>query len=158
VPEHPGAHLVGMSGVGELRLDVDGVTIIDGVTPVPSDPVEAMTRPGELRAALWLASGTAVRLRATFSPAAEGAGPLSVRIGIVPDVADDDLMTAAETAAASADAAIVVVGSPDLTEGERFARASLPLPARQDELVRKVAAVSSRTIVVVNSGMPVLMP
>jgi beta-glucosidase len=32
------------------------------------------------------------------------------------------------------------------------------LPGRQDELVSRIAAVNDRTIVVVNSGMPVLMP
>jgi beta-glucosidase len=32
------------------------------------------------------------------------------------------------------------------------------LPGRQDELVRRVAAANSNTVVVVNSGMPVLMP
>src|SRR5260370_6753270 len=33
-----------------------------------------------------------------------------------------------------------------------------PGPGRQDELVQRVAAASPRTVVVVNAGMPVLMP
>jgi beta-glucosidase len=37
-------------------------------------------------------------------------------------------------------------------------RCTLALPGRQDELVTRVAAVSRPTIVVINSGMPVLMP
>ena len=53
---------------------------------------------------------------------------------------------------------MVVVGSAELTESEGFDRPGLALPGRQDELVSRVAAVNSRTIVVVNSGMPVLMP
>ena len=68
------------------------------------------------------------------------------------------LLTEAEAAAAAADAAIVVVGSAELTESEGFDRETLSLPGRQDELVSRVAAVNSKTIVVVNSGMPVLMP
>ena len=34
----------------------------------------------------------------------------------------------------------------------------MALPGRQDELVRRVAAANPNTVVVVNSGMPVLMP
>jgi beta-glucosidase len=53
---------------------------------------------------------------------------------------------------------VVVVGSAETTESEGFDRATLRLPGRQDELVERVSAVNPRTVVVVNSGMPVLMP
>jgi beta-glucosidase len=148
----------GVAGVGGLTLSADGVTIIDGVTAVPEDPVEAMTRPGELRAVRRLEAGTDTALRLEFRPAADGAGPLSVRLGLVPAAADETLLAEAEAAAAGADAAIVVVGSAELTESEGFDRATLSLPGRQDELVSRVAAVNATTIVVVNSGMPVLTP
>ncbi len=157
-PEESGSHLLGVAGVGGLLLEVDGITVIDGTTAVPDDPVEAMTRPGELRAALCLEAGAPTRLRIEFRPAADGDGPLAVRLGIVPVTEDDDLLAAAETAAAAADAAVVVVGSAELTESEGFDRPTLALPGRQDELVARIAAVNSNTIVVVNSGMPVLMP
>jgi beta-glucosidase len=153
-----GQHLFSAAGVGGLHLVADGVTVIDGETEIPADPVEAMTRPGELRAALWLEAGTETRLRLEFRPAADGAGPLAVRLGIVPSADDDDLMAAAVSAASSADTAIVVVGSAELTESEGFDRSTLALPGRQDELITKVTAVNSNTIVVVNSGTPVLMP
>jgi beta-glucosidase len=117
-----------------------------------------MTRPGELRAALWLEAGAATPLRVEFRPAADGEGPLAVRLGIVPVTEDDDLLAAAETAAAAAHAAVVVVGSAELTESEGFDRPTLALPGRQDELVTRVAAVNANTVVVINSGMPVLMP
>jgi beta-glucosidase len=52
----------------------------------------------------------------------------------------------------------VVVGSPDGTESEGYDRETMVLPGRQDELVRRVAAANASTVVVVNSGMPVLMP
>jgi beta-glucosidase len=157
-PDESGNHLLSVSGVGGLRLEVDGVTVIDDVTAVPEDPVEAMTRPGELRAAVWLEAGVPTRLRVEFAPAADGAGPLATRLGIVPAADDEDLMAAAEKAAAEADVAIVVVGSAELTESEGFDRLTLALPGRQDELISRVAAVNERTILVVNSGMPVLMP
>ena len=156
--ETSGNHLFSAAGVGGLLLVADGVTVIDGETDVPDDPVEAMTRPGELRAALWLDADTETRLRLEFRPAADGAGPLAVRLGIVPAADDEDLLAEAMTAAAAADVAVVVVGSAELTESEGFDRSTLALPGRQDELITKVTAVNSNTIVVVNSGMPVLMP
>lgn len=156
--ETSGSHLFSAAGVGGLLLVADGETVIDGETDVPADPVEAMTRPGELRAALWLDAGSQTRLRLEFRPAADGAGPLAVRLGIVPAADDDDLLAEAVAVADSADVAIVVVGSAELTESEGFDRSTLALPGRQDELITKVTAVNSNTIVVVNSGTPVLMP
>jgi beta-glucosidase len=117
-----------------------------------------MTRPGELRSALWLEAGTDTVLRLEFRPAADGAGPISVRLGLAPAADDDALLAEAEAVATGADAAIVVVGSAELTESEGFDRDTLSLPGRQDELVRRVAAVNPATVVVVNSGMPVLLP
>jgi beta-glucosidase len=157
-PDESGNHLLSVSGVGGLLLEVDGVTVIDDVTSVPDDPVEAMTRPGELRAVVWLDAGVPTRLRLEFAPAADGAGPLATRLGIVPAADDDDLLAEAEKAATEANVAIVVVGSAELTESEGFDRLTLALPGRQDELISRVAAVNDRTILVVNSGMPVLMP
>jgi beta-glucosidase len=153
-----GNHLFSAAGVGGLLVVADGVTVIDGETDVPDDPVEAMTRPGELRAALWLDADTQTRLRLEYRPAADGAGPLAVRLGIVPKADDDDLLAEAVAVAGSADVAVVVVGSAELTESEGFDRSTLALPGRQDELITRVTAVNSNTIVVVNSGMPVLMP
>ena len=68
------------------------------------------------------------------------------------------MLDQAVEAARAADAAVLVVGSGPATESEGFDRPGLALPGRQDELVRRVAAVNDRTIVVVNAGMPVLMP
>jgi beta-glucosidase len=156
--ETSGNHLFSAAGVGGLLLVADGVTVIDGKTDVPSDPVEAMTRPGELRAALWLDAGTEIRLRLEYRPAADGAGPLAFRLGIVPAADDDALLAEAVAVARSADVAVVVVGSAELTESEGFDRSTLALPGRQDELIANVMAVNKNTIVVVNSGTPVLMP
>ncbi len=157
-PAESGEHLIGAAGVGRLALSADDVLLADEPTALPADPVEAMTRPGEVRARARFEAGREVRLRLEFWPAADGSGPMGLRLGIVPAVADDDLIEAAVLAAASADVAVIVVGSAALTESEGFDRATLALPGRQDELIRRVAAVSAATVVVVNSGTPVLMP
>ena len=75
-----------------------------------------------------------------------------------PHGTDDEEIEAAVALAAGSDVAVVVVGTTAEVESEGFDRASLALPGRQDELVRKVAAANPRTVVVVNSGAPVLLP
>ena len=157
-PDQGGPHIVGAAGVGHLTVTVDGVAVADAATAVPDDPVEAMARPGEIRAAVLLEAGRDARIGLVFRPAANGEGPLSVRVGLVAATHEDDLMDEAEQAAREADAAVVVVGSAVMTESEGFDRSTLALPGRQDELVRRVAAVNPRTVVVVNAGMPVLLP
>jgi beta-glucosidase len=158
LPERTGAYLLGAAGVGHLTITVDGEIVADRPTAVPHDPVEAMTRPGQVRAGLELQAGHEVTVRVQFRPAADGEGPLGMRLGIERASDSEAALAAAVEAAQNADAAIVVVGSAELTESEGFDRTSLTLPGRQDDLVRRVAVVNPRTIVVVNSGMPVLMP
>jgi beta-glucosidase len=157
-PDSTGPHLLGAAGIGHLTLAVDGTVIADGATAVPDDPVEAMARPGEIRATAALEAGRPAEIRLEFRPAADGEGPLALRLGIVPAADDDAMLAEAEQAASRADAAVVVVGSPPMTESEGFDRRTLVLPGRQDELVRRVAAVNHRTVVVLNAGMPVLAP
>jgi beta-glucosidase len=70
----------------------------------------------------------------------------------------DAYIAEAVAAAKEAELAIVVVGTNSQVESEGFDRKNLDLPGRQDELVEAVAAANSNTIVIVNSGSPVLMP
>jgi len=67
----------------------------------------------------------------------------------------DALIEQAASTARAAKTAIVVVGERD---SEGVDRSSLALPGYQDQLVQAVAAANPRTIVVVHSGGPVLMP
>jgi len=75
-----------------------------------------------------------------------------------PHGTDDEEIAAAAALAAASDVAVVVVGTTAEVESEGFDRTSLSLPGRQDELVRQVIAANPRTVVVVNSGAPVLLP
>lgn len=153
-----GPHLFGAGGVGQLTLTVDGAVVAEGATPVPADPVEAMVRPGEVRATLPLRAGQEAEIEVALLPENWAQGPVSIRLGAVPAPDEDAMLDDAVRAARDADVAIVVVGSGPAAESEGFDRPGLALTGRQDELVRRVAAVNDRTIVVVNAGMPVLMP
>jgi beta-glucosidase len=65
---------------------------------------------------------------------------------------------AAVALAAKSDVAIVVVNQPAGEEYGDLTSLNLSNPSNQDELVEAVAAVNPRTIVVIESGNPVLMP
>ena len=158
LPAHDGPHVIGAGGVGRLTLTVNGIEVAAGRTEVPADPVEAMVRPGEIRATVDLAAGHAAAIEVCLRPDDWPQGPVAIRLGLVPAPDDDVMLSEAVEAARAADAAVVVVGSAPATESEGFDRPGLALPGRQDELVRRIAAVNDRTIVVVNAGMPVLMP
>ena len=156
--DRDGAHLIGAGGVGQLALSVNGTGLTEGTTPDPADPVEAMVRPGEIRATVALRAGQEAEIEVALLPSGGAPGPVSIRLGVVPAPDEDALLASAEQAARGADAAIVIVGSAPAAESEGFDRPGLALTGRQDELVRRVAAVNDRTVVVVNAGMPVLMP
>jgi beta-glucosidase len=155
-----GPHMVGAAGVGVLRLLVDGSLVGEATTLTPRDPVEALSRPPEVRVPVQLHAGKEVEIRFEHRPNGMGhqSGFAMMRLGITPLLEDDALIADAILAAAAADVAVVVVGSPDGAESEGYDRDTLALSGRQDELVRRVAAANPNTVVVVNSGMPVLMP
>ena len=78
-----------------------------------------------------------------------------VGAGVTVQSSDGSDADAAAKLAASSDVAVVVVGDEE-KEGED--RTSLSLSPDQDKLVRSVVAANPHTIVVLNSGAPVLMP
>lgn len=154
-PQANGIHLVGAAGVGQIRITVDGSVIAEQETAQPQDNVEALSRPPQLRAPVYLRVGREVEVRIEYTPKV---GFAALRLGIGPELDDEKLLNDAVKAAAAAEVAVVVVGSADGTESEGYDRQSMALVGRQDELVRRVAAANPNTVVVVNTGMPVLMP
>jgi beta-glucosidase len=159
-PEVDGPHVLGVSGVGLLRVSVDGSLLAEATNLPPRDVVEALSRPPELRVPLQLKAGREIEVTFEHGPNARGhqEGFAAMRLGITPRVEDQSMLEEAVRSAAEADVAVVVVGSPDGEESEGYDRETMALTGRQDELVRRVAAANPSTVVVVNSGMPVLMP
>ena len=155
-----GPHMLGAAGVGLLRVFLDGSLLAEATTLTPRDAVEALSRPPEVRIPLELEAGREVDIRVEHRPNARGhqAGFANMRLGITPQLDDEALIEDAVRAAAAADLAVVVVGSADGTESEGYDKDTMALSGRQDELVRRVGAANPNTVVVVNSGMPVLMP
>jgi beta-glucosidase len=154
-PGADGPHVIGAAGAGELRISADGVSVAAGKTALAREVVEALSRPPELRANVDMEAGRDVVVEIEHRPDQRF---VILRMGIAPAVTEDELLEDAVSAAEDADVAVVVVGSPDGAESEGYDRTTLALPGRQDELVTRVAAANPHTVVVVNSGAPVLMP
>ena len=158
-----GQYQLGVSGLGHFRLLVDGAEVLDVTLSLPegADVVEALMAPPQQLAPVKLAVGQSVSVlleHDVHSSPMAGIGTFLELSLEVPHGTDDEEIAAAVSLAAASDVAVVVVGTTAEVESEGFDRTSLALPGRQDELVRRVAAANPRTVVVVNSGAPVLMP
>ena len=158
-----GTYLLGVSGLGRYRLAVDGAEVFDATLSLPgnADVSEALVAPPQQLAPVELAAGqaiTAVIQHDVQSSPFAGFGTL-VQLNLEPPHGtDEEEIAAAASLAGTSDVAVVVVGTTAEVESEGFDRTSLSLPGRQDELVRRVIAANPRTVVVVNSGAPVLLP
>lgn len=73
-------------------------------------------------------------------------------------IVDRKLIAEAVDAATKADVAVVMVGLPGVAETEGYDRRTLALPEQHDALVDAVTRANPRTVVLVSSGAPVLMP
>jgi beta-glucosidase len=74
-----------------------------------------------------------------------------VRLGGAEVINPDEEMARAVQLAKDADAVIAIVGLNADWETEGYDRTTLALPGRTDELIAKVAAVNSKTVVVTQS-------
>ncbi|MEU5108803.1 MULTISPECIES: glycoside hydrolase family 3 C-terminal domain-containing protein [unclassified Streptomyces] len=164
-PRESGRHTFGTRGLGRFRLTVDGKVLYDGVQDMMEDardPFEAFFGEPEPRATAELTADKPVRISLTCVVVKIKDAPLqAVVLGLMhraPERDADELIEEAVAAAAAAEVAVVVVATTERVESEGFDRSDLRLPGRQDELVRRVAATGTRTVVVVNSGSPVEMP
>lgn len=153
-----GAYRFAVAGIGELRLDIDGEPATEAIAPQASDPMEVFSQPFETGVERDLRAGERVRVSVSGKPGDYEPGFVRFRLAAQPIRTAPELMGEALAAAGQADAVVLVVGPAQGEESEGYDRTTLALPGRQDALIEEVAAVCPRTIVVVNSGMPVLMP
>lgn len=156
VADESGIHEFGVTAVGRSRVMLDGVELIDNWSDVERGHTYFTYGSVERRATAALEAGRSYTLVVEYS--LDSSGPFgAIGFGVLPPP-DETIFDAAVDAAASADAAVVMVGLNPEWESEGFDRVGLELPGRQNELVAAVAAVNPRTIVVVNAGSPIAMP
>ena len=161
-----GTYLVGASGLGSFRLEVDGAVAFDTTLGLPegADPVEGMMRPPQHSVPVELDVDREVPFVLRYEPQKSGGfgeadlAMVMFQFNAARRFSEDEEFERAVALAAEADVAVIVVGTTEEVESEGFDRDSLALPGRQDELVRRVAEANAHTVVVVNAGAPVLMP
>jgi beta-glucosidase len=157
-PDAGGAWRFAVGGWGRVAIEVDGKVILAAESVVDSaDPAAVHLSAPYREAVAQLVAGRDVRVvaRRVLEP---GAGRVCVLAADPPRRKEDAELAAAVELARASDVAVVVVGTTEEVESEGFDRTTLALPGRQDELVWAVRAANPHTVVVVNSGGPVLMP
>jgi beta-glucosidase len=156
-----GTHHLGVGTVGHIRLSLQGEEVFNGEIEDDTDVLgAALFDPPKTVHPVETAAGESVRIEATYELPKDQVIPFTaILLGEETVVNDPQAeIDAAVEAAKAADVAIVVVGTSAAIESEGFDRKDLDLPGHQNQLVEAVAAANPRTIVVVNSGSPVLMP
>jgi beta-glucosidase len=168
-PERDGRHQFSLRGPGAMRLWLDGAALIDEGVEGKPDKLDVGGRLVPRKtAAVELAAGRGYPIRAEYVRAfasrdeqagagggSEGLAWEYVSLGVRAPAGS--IAEAAELAA-SCDAAIVVIGSASISEGEGYDRENLDLPGDQNALVEAVLAANPRTVVVLSNGAPYVLP
>ncbi|HEX4702688.1 MAG TPA: glycoside hydrolase family 3 C-terminal domain-containing protein [Pseudonocardiaceae bacterium] len=154
-----GTWQLGVVGNGRFTLDLAGERVLTETLVKGGDgPGSDLMDTPQAATARELAEGAELDLVLTHHPDPNSA-VLGMTLGVErPHPPADVEFAEAIEAAKTADVAVVVVGTTEAVESEGFDRHDLALPDGQDDLVRAIAAANPRTVVVVNSGGPVLLP
>jgi beta-glucosidase len=157
VPSESGRFQLALAQVGRARVLVDGVLVLDGFADPPaaggSDFFGFASK--ELVGEVELVAGRPVEFVLEYARVESVMA--GIRVGFR-TLDTEVLLDRAEAAAKDADVVVVFVGTTHEWETEGRDRTSLALPGRQDDLVRRTAAVNGRTVVVINAGAPVDLP
>jgi beta-glucosidase len=155
-PHASGSYKIGLRGLGGRRLTVDGVIAANDWDAVGAVDIPTAIFGGKEESREFdLEAGKRVLVVAETRSASHA--PSVISIGCAEPLGAD-AMSRAVAVAATAEVAIVVVGTDDIWDSEGRDRKTTTLPGRQDELVERVAEVNSNTVVVVNAGCQMNLP
>ena len=143
-PPQSGKYTIKTVSDDGVRVFIDGKTIIDNWK---------IQEPTTNSAELELVKYQLVDIRIEYF---QHEGCASLRFGWIPPDKRTTIDDAVDCAR-DADAAIVCTGLNLMFEGEGYDRSSLELPPLQEKLIKEIAAVNSKTIVVLNNGSQILM-
>ena len=155
VPDRTGAWDFGLTSAGRSRVLLNGELLVDNMEPSRGTTFFGRGST-EVTSTAELTAGTTYRLEAElYAGAHKGVSTSGLALTAQPP-ADDDALARAVEAARESDVAVVVVGT-TVADSEGGDRRSMDLPDDQVALVRAVADVNPRTVVVLNTGSPVTM-
>ncbi|MGD0249051.1 MAG: glycoside hydrolase family 3 C-terminal domain-containing protein, partial [Candidatus Limnocylindrales bacterium] len=154
-----GHHRIGLGVRGHVAIWIDGQLAYQGGDTPDTDDVDQMWGDPPVQAAeVEMVAGHPVEVVARWRKFYDQTLALIDFSIEKPVVGLQSSLLEAEKLAGAADAVVLLVGTTSIEESEGYDRRSLALQPAQDELVRRVAAVNPRTVVVVSAGSPVLMP
>ena len=151
-----GTHQFSLISVGKSRLLVGGQLLIDNWTSQTRGAGFFGFGSSEVIGSIALEAGKTYDLSLEYNN-------LDIhlfaafRLGYLPPIASDAVNRAAKLAAAS-EVALVFVGTNGDWESEGHDRDNLELPGEQVALIEQVAAANPNTIVVLQTGSPIVMP
>ncbi|GGV68824.1 glycosyl hydrolase [Streptomyces longisporoflavus] len=148
-PTVTGLHRFSLLPAGTARLKIGSATVVSGTRHSRRFFLGPYDYP--LHGTAELTAGRPVTVEITYTNATADTGTCGLTLGWQPE----SLIPAAVDAARGADAAIILVNR---VAGEDMDHQQLDLPGDQNQLISQVAAVNSRTIVVLNTDGPVAMP
>jgi beta-glucosidase len=159
-PEEAGTHVFGLTNAGFAKLYVDGELLVDGETGWARGDNFFGLGNTEVRVEKSLEAGRTYEIHVDYRAMPEGYEGIeirAVRFGAELPTSDAAIAEAVEQAKAC-DVAVLVVGREGEWDTEGLDLPNMRLPGRQEELIEKVAAVNTRTVVVLQTGGPVEMP
>ncbi|TCC36403.1 beta-glucosidase [Kribbella speibonae] len=137
---------------GDMTLAVNGKTVIDAMKPTSNC---GGSRDYPAQGTVALRAGEPVQLKVDYSSLSNTICVASNNINLAWQTPSQSQIPAAVEAAKRANAAIVFANA---ASGEGSDRNTLELPGDQNQLIEAVSSVNKRTIVVLNTAGPVLMP
>jgi len=147
-----GIYRFSLYSIGKSRILVNGRTIVNNWQPKP--------RPAFTPPTAFVFGGAAMTAGITYDLTVEYSrneeSMYTIQVGCHIPLAADAMSKAVDLAARS-DVAIVFAGLPDRYESEGYDRPDMELTGDQVALIKRVAAVNRRTVVVLNCGSPVNM-
>jgi beta-glucosidase len=158
VPSESGQYSFGLVSAGPSRLYVDGALVVNNWDNWQPGDNYFGAGSEEVFGARELEAGDSYAVTVEYGHRTRGPfGLKAVRVGVELPLGEAAMQRAVELAASS-DAVVLCVGLSGEWDTEGRDRADIDLVGRQDELIRRVAAVNRRTVVVLQSGGPVGMP
>lgn len=156
-PPTTGEYTLGLHYWGTGRLVLDGKTLIDNFAKQPASNQVKVTLQGGRAYPVQIEYAANAPTQLSNPAGVQVAGGLTkMRFGwIPPEGTMSPQMRKAVESAKRADVAVVVVRDFNTEAADRM---NLRLPQDQDRLIREVAKVNPRTVVVLETGGPVLMP
>ncbi len=157
-PDTSGIHRIGVHCTGRARVYLDGKHVVEAWESWTPGTTLAEEGCEERIAEVKLVAGRAYEVIIEFRSAKPRIFDFSAYyVGIGRPFGDAEIDEAARVAA-EADVAVLCIGRNAEWDTEGSDLPSMTLPGRQDDLVRAVAAVAKKTVVVLQTGGPVEMP